>query len=1127
MHVYKSLTAPSIVTHSVACNFNGKDNLAVIKGASLLQIFKTMRVQQHVFEDSSKTDERDAAETQKATGMAEGEDTFLDTGMTLEAAREEYTTKLVLEGEWPLDGQVTGLSAVRTIANPKADSLLISFRYAKMVIISWDQASHALSTVSLHYYEKELESSPFLDRTFTSMLRVDPHGACASLAIQQDSIAFLPFVQRDALDDAPEAASVTVNGQQSQLPPLYLPSFILSASSLNEGISNIIDFTFLYEYREPTIAIIYEPTRTWAGLIPEHKDSVKYLVLSLDLQQHSSTAIVSAQGLPYEVRRLVSVKEPIGGCLLVGVNELIHIDSQGRQHGVSVRKFSTLVTENKFVDQSSLDLELEGCQITNIPGVEDEMLLILQSGSLFSIKFELESRRVQGFTLSPINEAINISNPSTTSIFASRHIFVGSGTSDAKLLQWKRRGEKSDNAKTAVALEKVKVQDSTYDELDDIYGDDDGAPNEVSTNTALSSQPIVYNVSDVLKAYGPIHDMVIGKSQNKLNVVAATGYGSDMSISIFNQHIYPENFSDLQLQESFSRIWTLNPSGVSASDEERAFDTYMIATNDTASSIYRIEQEFSDVTYELKDFISHEATIGAETLLQGQVVVQVTQTAVTLFDSNFVKLSSKKQKIPPVAASFADDFITLVYENETIGMYQVLKEGDKWNVSVRHLSKTAPSPNYISGAVSQAFVPLYNAKDKKRSKRKRDDDLVPVENSASRVPIGFTISKTEAGDQCALYFLQSPSTTYDLSCLFHLPSSAYIEGTKFVCSEDIDETTANITDIQHFYLTNDSEQEEYIALKTAESHIYFYHIYNNDSTYYLLKVHHSTSLASLLTPSDLDDDESMSSEGRIEMDLIPFKGIDGYSGLFITGVSPIMVIKESHGPLQLQKVASNNPIVGFTTFNTTSVYQGFAYLDSQFKFQIAKLPSDTDFGTSWPARRVNLGCPVTSLCYHESGDVYVAATTESVPYVAVDEDGLPIPGALDDMPKASNFQSTVKLISPRNWSVIDEVQLQENETVMVLKSVTLRVSEKNKRRKNFIVFGTSIMRGEDLAAKGGFYIYEAIEVVPEPGRPETSHKLKLVVSEISKGVVSALCETNGDLLIAQAQKVSTCNVGAI
>lgn len=74
-------------------------------------------------------------------------------------------------------------------------------------------------------------------------------------------------------------------------------------------------------------------------------------------------------------------------------------------------------------------------------------------------------------------------------------------------------------------------------------------------------------------------------------------------------------------------------------------------------------------------------------------------------------------------------------------------------------------------------------------------------------------------------------------------------------------------------------------------------------------------------------------------------------------------------------------------------------------------------------------------------------------------------------------------------------------------------------RKQFLAVGTGIFRGEDLPAKGFVYIFDVIEVVPEPGKPETNHKLKLVVKEEVRGAVSSLCDIEGYLLSAQGPKV--------
>jgi len=83
----------------------------------------------------------------------------------------------------------------------------------------------------------------------------------------------------------------------------------------------------------------------------------------------------------------------------------------------------------------------------------------------------------------------------------------------------------------------------------------------------------------------------------------------------------------------------------------------------------------------------------------------------------------------------------------------------------------------------------------------------------------------------------------------------------------------------------------------------------------------------------------------------------------------------------------------------------------------------------------------------------------------------------------------------------------------------LEVSEQTKLRKELLAVGTGIMTGEDHAARGAIYVFEVIEVVPEPGKPETNRKFKLLVREEVKGTVSAICGVNGFLLAAQGQKV--------
>ena len=91
---------------------------------------------------------------------------------------------------------------------------------------------------------------------------------------------------------------------------------------------------------------------------------------------------------------------------------------------------------------------------------------------------------------------------------------------------------------------------------------------------------------------------------------------------------------------------------------------------------------------------------------------------------------------------------------------------------------------------------------------------------------------------------------------------------------------------------------------------------------------------------------------------------------------------------------------------------------------------------------------------------------------------------------------------------------------MCIKAMSLETSEITPSRKKLIAVGTAFIRGEDLASAGRLYIWDIIDVVPEPGRPETGRKFKLIAKEDVKGAVTALSELGqqGFLIAAQGQK---------
>ena len=84
----------------------------------------------------------------------------------------------------------------------------------------------------------------------------------------------------------------------------------------------------------------------------------------------------------------------------------------------------------------------------------------------------------------------------------------------------------------------------------------------------------------------------------------------------------------------------------------------------------------------------------------------------------------------------------------------------------------------------------------------------------------------------------------------------------------------------------------------------------------------------------------------------------------------------------------------------------------------------------------------------------------------------------------------------------------------------LEISEHTHGQKSMIVVGTAAQRGEDMPAKGALKVFDILDVVPEPDRPESGYKLHLLSSEETRGAITAVESFSGGLIgTAQGQKI--------
>lgn len=100
-------------------------------------------------------------------------------------------------------------------------------------------------------------------------------------------------------------------------------------------------------------------------------------------------------------------------------------------------------------------------------------------------------------------------------------------------------------------------------------------------------------------------------------------------------------------------------------------------------------------------------------------------------------------------------------------------------------------------------------------------------------------------------------------------------------------------------------------------------------------------------------------------------------------------------------------------------------------------------------------------------------------------------------------------------SIIDTFTLPSHEVVTSLKCTPLEISEITHQQKLLIAVGSLLQRGENFPAKGTVYVIDVIDVVPEPDRPETGKRLKVMAREDTKGAITTLMGVKGLLGTAQ------------
>ncbi|KAK3942764.1 protein cft1 [Diplogelasinospora grovesii] len=1183
MQCYTELTPPTAVTHSLILQFvPGQGTNLVVAKSSLLQIFKTKIISTEL--DTPPTDAPLTRTARRYESRLANDDegleaSFLGGDNPLTKTDRANSTKLVLIAETPLPGTITGLARIKTPHKSSwgGDALLIAFKDARLSLVEWDAERHALKTVSIHYYEQdELQGSPWAAPLshYANVLTADPGSRCAALKFGARNLAILPFRQADEdidmgdwdeeLDGARPtkdlSGAVISDGSSNIEETPYSPSFVLRLSNLDPNLLHPVHLAFLHEYREPTFGIL-SSTKSPSNSLGR-RDHFSYMVFTLDLQQKASTTILSVSGLPQDLFRVVALPAPVGGALLVGANELIHIDQSGKPNGVAVNPLTKQCTSFSLVDQSDLNLRLEGCIIDVLTADQGELLIILNDGRMALVTFRIDGRTVSGLEVKMVpSEAGGSIIPcrvASLSRVGRNTMFAGIEEGDSLVFGWTRKQNQKASRRKTLIQESLDLDLDEDGDLDlDLEDDDDLYAEEAPTaqqqarslaSSAKNSGDLSFRIHDRLLSIAPIQKMTYGEPcclpgseedrnsagvRSDLQLVCAVGRDKSASIAIMNLEIQPRIIGRFEFPEARG-LWTMSAKKpVPKSLQGEKGGNAVVANDYDTSGQYHKFMIVAKVDldgYETSDVFALTAagfeslsgtefepaagfTVEAGTMGKERRIVQVLKSEVRCYDGNLglaqiLPMLDEETGAEPraISASIADPFLLLIRDDSSVFIAQIDSNNELEELEKEDMKLL--STKWLTGCLYKDTHSIFA--DEKPDKTAKTEESIMM----------FLLSSSGALHIYRLPDLSNP--VYVAEGLSYIPPglSADYAARKGTTKE-------TITEILVADLGDTTYKSPYLILRHGNDDLTLYEPFryknsgpaNLSNTLFFRKLPNSTFAKS---PEEAAQDDATHQLRFLPMR--PCSNVGGYSTVFLPGASASFILKSAKSMPRVIGLRGSG-VQAMSSFHTEGCEHGFIYADSHGIARVTQLPGDYSYAElGLSCKKIPVGTDISSIAYHPPTQSYVLGCNTTEPFELPKDDDYHKEWSREQLPPSfhpTGERGSLRLYSPITWTMIDEVQMEPCESILCVETLNLEISESTNERKQLVAVGTALCKGEDLPTRGHVYVYDIAEVIPEPGRPETNKKLKLVAKEdIPRGAVTGLSAvgTQGLMLVAQGQK---------
>ncbi|KAF9527699.1 CPSF A subunit region-domain-containing protein [Crepidotus variabilis] len=1136
----------------------------VVARANLLRIFE-VRVEPAPVPQDEERDRRSTV--RRGTEAVEGEvqmdeqgDGYINIAKSITQktpAHAPSVTRFYLIREHRLHGMVTGMEGVRTVASQEdhLDRLLISFKDAKIALLEWADSVYDLVTVSIHTYERAPQLLALDSTLFRAELRCEPLSRCAALSLPKHALAILPFVQAQADLDV-------VDHDQSQLRDIpYSPSFILDLpSQVDQKLRNVIDFVFLPGFNNPTLAVLFQTEQTWTGRLTEFKDTVKLIIFTLDVASQNYPILTSVENLPYDCLYLLACSTSLGGVVIVTSNALIYLDQSSRRVTLPVNGWTSRISDIPILPADpERRLILEGSRSVFVD--DKNFFVILKDGTVYPVEIVVDGKTVSKLTMAPPLAQTSI--PSIAMYIGEDHIFVGSTAGPSVLLKSAHVEEEVEPDGPDAAPTAVVQDDNTmdYDDDDaDIYGVSSKPAPSTNTNGTATSSTVVkktrtvihLSLKDAIPAHGPIADMAFSLAKNGdrpvPELVAATGCGPTGGFTLFQRDLPILTKRKVHIIGGARGLWSLpirqqvKASGISYEKAANPYqvenDTLILSTDINPSpGLSRIASKSAKGDVAITTRIPG-TTIGAGAFFQRTAILHVMTNAIRVLEPDGTERQTIKDMDgnmprPKIrACSISDPFVFIIREDDSIGLF--IGETERGRIRRKDMTPMGDKTSkYLTGCFYMDSTGLFEKH---------------YENSVS--PTTSTLQATvSAGNGSQWLVLMRPQGIMEIWTLPKLMLAFTTDGLSMlqnVLTDSHDPPALSLPqdpprkpqdlDVEQLLIApiGESSPRPHLCVFLRSGQLTLYEVVPAGQTLEPLdKVRpshlnlHFIKIASIAFEIQRQEEtvekSIIAEQKRISRNFVPFVTSPGggvtYSGVFFTGDRPNWITSSNKSGVQIYP-SGHGVVHAFTACSLWDSKGDFLLYTEEGPCLLEWLPN-LELQGPLPLRFIPRGRSYSNVLFDSSTGLVVAASSLPAKFASYDDDGIKVwePDA-PNIPDPTTDCSTLELVSPDLWITLDGYEFATNEYINDMTCMTLETASTESGSKDFIVVGTTVNRGEDLAAKGATYIFEIVEVVPDPAiLPKRWYKLRLRCRDEAKGPVTAVCGFTGYLVSSMGQKI--------